>query len=237
MELIHNHNDFLVFNKSEGIDFHNNETEKGFFTLALEWAKREGITEELFPLHRLDKVTSGLIIFAKTKEVAATFGKLFEEHKIEKFYLALSDKKPKKKQGTITGDMDRSRRATWKLLKTKENPAVTQFVSYGLGDGIRLFLLRPLTGKTHQLRVALKSLGSPIIGDPLYHSKEHSIDTPDRTYLHAAVLRFNYKEEEFHFVNLPVEGTLWQIPNTLTEITTPWNLHWPKVKHFKSPKQ
>jgi len=61
--------------------------------------------------------------------------------------------------------MLKARRGAWKLARSKESPALTEFVSTSLGQGLRLFLLRPYTGKTHQLRVAMKSLGAPIIGD------------------------------------------------------------------------
>lgn len=58
--------------------------------------------------------------------------------------------------------MERSRRASWKLINSKENPAVTQFFSTAAQGGNRLFLCKPHTGKTHQIRVALKSVGSGI---------------------------------------------------------------------------
>lgn len=109
----------------------------------------------------------------------------FEERTIQKFYVAITDAKPSKKMGTISGDMVKSRRSQWKLTRTNENPAITRFLSCPLdfaelepGGGAarrhHAVLLRPLTGKTHQLRVALRALAAPIIGDPLYHPAEAS---------------------------------------------------------------
>lgn len=172
-------------------------------------------------------MTSGLILFAKNQHTAAQFGQLFEGHKVEKFYLAISKDKPKKKQGSIKGDMIKSRRSAWKLLRSSKNPANTQFFSYGLGDGSRLFLLRPLTGKTHQLRVALNSIGAPIAGDHIYNVS----DNADRGYLHAYALKFELNDHTYQYIQAPTSGLLFNsvnVQNKLSELTAPWQLNWPK---------
>jgi len=152
---------------------------------------------------------------------------------VHKYYVALSAKRPKKKMGTVSGEMTRARRGAWRLVKrpsTDESDearddnegddstrvtrngspqvATTKFVSRGLlkpksaerdsrggrdetkknARALRFFALRPLTGRTHQLRVALKSLGAPILGDALYAGKEEA-RKEDRAYLHAAAVR------------------------------------------------
>ena len=61
--------------------------------------------------------------------------------------------------------MQKARNGAWKLCQSKENPAITRFESVSCEPNLRLFILKPQTGKTHQLRVAMKSLGSPILGD------------------------------------------------------------------------
>ncbi|MDQ6586783.1 MAG: hypothetical protein Q5539_07740, partial [Haemophilus parainfluenzae] len=71
---------------------------------------------------------------------------------------------------------------------------------------LRLFILKPQTGKTHQLRVAMKSLGSPILGDALYGKNTEKID---RTYLHAARLQFEFKGQAFDVFTPPKEGERW----------------------------
>lgn len=167
-------------------------------------AKQLGV-EQVWLVHRLDKITSGLLILALNKEAAANFYTLFEQHKIQKTYWAISDKKPKKKQGKIVGDMQKSRNGAWKLCHSKENPAITQFTSCRIDPPLRHFILQPKTGKTHQLRVAMKSLGSPILGDSLYSGSES-----DRVYLHAHQLEFNYQNEHFYVQALPESGQIWQ---------------------------
>ena len=86
-----------------------------------------------------------------------------------------------------------------------ENPAQTRFTSQSAGSGRRLFVLQPLTGKTHQLRVAMKSIGSPIIGDTLYGG------TPaERLYLHAWRLSFPFRGEVYCVEAPP--GDTWSLP-------------------------
>jgi tRNA pseudouridine32 synthase/23S rRNA pseudouridine746 synthase len=152
----------------------------------------------LYPVHRLDRLTSGILLFALNKHTASELGKLFENHEIYKMYVAITGSKPRKKQGTIRGDMVKSRRGTWKLLRSKSNPAVTRFISTSFQPGKRVFLLFPQTGKTHQLRVALKSISAPILGDTLYGSIDENRQY-DRMYLHAWKLQFTLDKKHYNF--------------------------------------
>ncbi|MCP2040640.1 tRNA pseudouridine32 synthase/23S rRNA pseudouridine746 synthase [Neisseria sp. HSC-16F19] len=135
----------------------------------------------LWLVHRLDRVTSGVLLLAEDAAAAAALGQRFAHGRIRKTYWAVAEGKPAKKQGWIKGDMAKARRGAWKLLRSLEQPAVTYFDSRSLGPGLRFYRLNPTTGKTHQLRVALKSLGCPILGDTLYGAR-----AADRVYLHAA---------------------------------------------------
>lgn len=220
--------DFVVVAKSAGINFHDEEQQgSGLFSQVKKQLKIEFSVTELYPIHRLDKMTSGLILFAKNIKSAQIFGQLFEAHSVEKYYLAISDSKPTKKQGLIKGDMAKSRRGMFKLLRSMDNPAITQFFSYPISNKQRLYLLKPHSGKTHQLRVALSSIGAPIIGDPLYNSNS----VADRGYLHAYALRFDYLGTLYEFTLAPSEGDVYLTPtlqNKLAEIEQPWLLNWPK---------
>jgi len=223
------HPDFIVVDKDAGVNFHDEgDIGSGLFSQVKNQLKSATPEVELYPVHRLDKMTSGLVIFAKTLACAQTFGQLFQEHDIEKYYLAVSDKKPTKKQGLIKGDMAKSRRGMFKLLRTIENPAVTQFFSYSIPNKQRLYLLKPHSGKTHQLRVALASIGSPIVGDPLYYSTSPA----DRGYLHAYALKFTYLGESFEFTSLPTNGEYYlttEIVEQFLAIKKPWQLNWPRL--------
>lgn len=216
--LIFENDAFIIVSKRAGVNFHSEE-EAGF---VVQVSQQLGIP--LFPVHRLDKMTSGLVILAKNSETAAQFGKMFEAREIEKYYLALSMRKPKKKQGWVKGDMASARRGDYKLLTTMENPAITQFISCALRPHERFFLVKPHTGKTHQIRVALKSLGSPIAGDERYAACDEA-RKEERGYLHAYALRFRLNDEEFSFVLPPDEGDRFLSDACKTQLDV-WNQPW-----------
>jgi len=186
--------------------------------------KQQQGLEELYPVHRLDKMTSGLVVFALNKATAQAFQRMFESHQIQKFYLAIADKKPKKKQGWIIGDMQSARRGSWKLAKSKEHPAKTQFLSFFIEPGLRLYLVKPITGKTHQIRVALKSIGAPILGDKRY-AEANKAKQMDRGYLHAFAIQFEFNDQLYQFVQVPDSGEAFLKPNCQSLIQT-WQTPW-----------
>ena len=235
-----------MVSKYQGVCVHTEDNVIGL----IEQLKNDFSCGTIYPVHRLDKVTSGLIICAKNHTAASELSQLFQNRQIEKYYLALSDQKPKKKQGLITGDMEKARRGSWKLCHSKDNPAITQFFSYSAGSGLRVFLLKPKTGKTHQLRVALKSIASPIIGDRLYGHQQNACKQADLVggiYLHAYTLRFHYQNEEYSFVDIPKHWVSeycdssvkangennkesgMGLNSVLEQYARPWLLPWPKV--------
>jgi tRNA pseudouridine32 synthase / 23S rRNA pseudouridine746 synthase len=203
-EIIENNPEFIIIDKPADISFHNENNQLGFYNQV-----KQQLAADLWPVHRLDKITSGLIIFAKNVEAAAKLGQLFENRAVEKVYLAISDQKPKKKQGKLAGDMQKSRNGSWKLSKRKTNPAITQFKSGSIAPNLRLFWLIPKTGKTHQLRVALKSIGAAILGDSRYSGSQS-----DRAYLHAFQLKFNWQQRELCFHCWPKQGRLFKLEQT-----------------------
>ncbi|MCK5881725.1 MAG: RNA pseudouridine synthase [Sinobacterium sp.] len=168
------------------------------------------------PVHRLDKETSGLWLIALTGEANQLLSQAFQKKSVKKAYLAIVDAQGiKKKQGRIIGDMGKSRRKSWRLLKSKQNPAKTQFTSVSLQQGLRLVWLAPSTGKTHQLRVAMKSNSSAIIGDDIY-----ALETApqfDRLYLHAYALAFTYGDNMFEFTEAPKTGQYF-LQESFTEV-------------------
>jgi len=221
-QLLEHNTDFVLINKSPGITV---QAEDGAPGLLQRVAADLGL-EKLYPVHRIDKMTSGLLIMAVTTEANRQLSEKFRLREMEKFYLAISDKKPRKKQGAVIGDMEKSRRGAWKLMPSSANPAISQFFSTSLKPGLRLFIIKPHTGKTHQIRVALKSVGSAIVGDPLYHSS----DDADRGYLHAYSLRFNWQGEMRSYQCLPQQGALFldeSFTRALQAYQEPWGMAWP----------
>ena len=221
IDLLFENEAFIVADKPAGVSFHSEEGPG----LVVQLCEQLGV-DQLYSVHRLDKMTSGLLILAKSSQTANALSRLFEERKIEKFYLAISLRKPKKKQGWIKGDMAASRRGSYKLLGTNENPAVTQFISTSLRIHERFFLVKPHTGKTHQIRVALKSLGSPGAGDIRYAASDEA-KTEERGYLHAYALRFTLEGEHYVFVCPPKVGERFLSPECRQQLglwSQPWEL-------------
>ncbi|WP_017445303.1 pseudouridine synthase [Gayadomonas joobiniege] len=221
IELVYEHADFYVFNKPAGCDFHDDQGQSGFFSLV----KQAYPSETLYPVHRLDKETSGLLIVARHLSAEHALKHCFQNHLINKYYLAIGPAKARKKQGCIKGDMQRSRNKSWRLLKSQQHAAITYFKSFSLTPGKRLYLLKPISGKTHQLRVMMKSIAAPIDGDCIYKGENSS-----RLHLHAAYLDFMYSGARIQIVALPQQAGFSAITEFVKHqpwLTEPWALDWP----------
>lgn len=193
----------IAVNKASGYTVQGEacEESKSYFK------KLEDEFGKLYVIHRLDKPTTGVLVYARSKEVASEMGELFQSEGIKKIYLALSSKKISKKQGWVKGSLVKSRRSSYKLSPGKENHSVSYFLNVFL-ESIqrRLFFVRIYTGKTHQVRVHLKSLGAPILGDHIYGT-----ETSDRMYLHSYLLEFTLNSKFYKIKCLPTEsGNFWK---------------------------
>ncbi|MCB6185182.1 TIGR01621 family pseudouridine synthase [Leeia sp. TBRC 13508] len=215
--------DFIVVNKMPGIPMHQEDNQPGLIDLI---RSQTGLSS-LFQIHRLDNLTSGVMVFGKSAAVASELGEAWQSKKVQKFYIALSSFKPSKKQGLIAGDMEKGRNGSWKLLRSKLNPALTRFFSASIAPGIRAFLLKPYTGKTHQIRVAMKSLGCPILGDGRY-----SGESADRGYLHAYQLAFALNGVSYRYQAIPNVGDKFSYPVLHSLLMNEWHqpelLNWPE---------
>lgn len=201
LRIVADHRDFVAIDKPAGVSVHRDQASQALVA-QLESQLGGG---KLYLVHRLDRMTSGVLLLARSAQACAELAALFAERCVGKFYVALSDRAPVRKQGLVRGDMVRSRNGSWRLTRTLQRPAVTQFFSYGVEPGLRLFVLRPATGRTHQLRVAMKSLGAPIIGDDRYGGS-----AADRGYLHAAALQFDWQGERQLLAAMPSGGELFR---------------------------
>lgn len=205
IEILLDTDHYLVINKPAGVS-HHNDPDDGSEGILNTVRTQLGPTypNRLYGVHRLDRVTSGILVLAKDAATASQLGLAFANGKVVKYYVGMSrHKATQKKQGWIRGHMFRGRRKSWYLRRqnTKDklhdtNYAQTRFFAAGLGhladetNPIRtLILFRPYTGKTHQLRVAAKSVGLPLLGDPIYSDGSCcGSHTVSRTYLHATGL-------------------------------------------------
>ena len=222
-QIIAGEKDFAVLYKAPGVVTQGSDSAHNLLAQArgvLDWP-------QVYPVHRLDAATSGLVLVANSAASCAELSAQFAQRKVEKYYLALLDRKPKKKQGLIKGDMAKSRQGSWKLLPSQQNPALTQFFSYGLTPELRLAVLKPLSGKTHQIRVAMKALAAPVIGDTRYGGTDS-----DRLYLHAYSLAFSHAGKRWQYTAAPKEGVLFAhnaVRDKLQSLGDLAALAWPQV--------
>lgn len=209
---------FLVLEKPEGWVVNRSETTRGRPTIQ-DWLEanfqfpvfefqfcRSGV------VHRLDKETSGLLLVAKTPEAFANLQKQFKERKVVKCYLALVHGKIQPEEGEINAAISRSpfdRKKFGVFLGGRE--AKTKYkvlsIKYKEGNFYSLVELEPKTGRTHQIRVHLKHIGHPVVGDDFYAGRKTAkLDRKwcGRQFLHASALTFFHPEtgEKLEFTSL-----------------------------------
>jgi 23S rRNA pseudouridine1911/1915/1917 synthase len=139
-------------------------------------------------VHRLDKGTSGVLVIAKTPGAAERLSRQFAERRVEKTYLALVRGSPKADSGVVRSTVGRDRRRPSRMSVTDPGrPAILEFKVLGRFPDDSLLEVRPRTGRTHQIRVQLASVGHPVLGDSTYEGPPG-----DRTFLHAFRLAFDH---------------------------------------------
>lgn len=203
ISIVYEDNNLLVINKPSGLITHpkNTEDKQDSVTgwLVEKYPETKTIGEDpLRPglVHRLDKDTSGLLVIAKNQDSFLYLKSLFQDKKIKKFYMALVCGKPKEPKGIIDDPMGRigMKRTTQLRDKKKlkdEKTAVTEYSTLKNFRDFTLLDVSPHTGRTHQIRVHLKSIGTPVAGDPLYgHGNQNKPEGPERLFLHAYKLKF-----------------------------------------------
>lgn len=150
-----------------------------------------GIGGELRPgiVHRLDRDTSGLILIAKNDETHLKLSRMLAERKIEKHYRAMVEGVPKDGEGRIELPIGRDPRDRKKMAVIPGGrEAVTEWRMLAEGRACALLDVRILTGRTHQIRVHMRSMNHPVCGDPVY-GFAHGVKTPC-LMLHAYSLSF-----------------------------------------------
>ena len=168
-------------------------------------------------VHRIDRDTSGLIVAAKSDAAHSGLSALFAAHDIDRQYLAIVSGRPKEAKATIATQIGRSphhRKKMDVLESGKGKHAITHYkVEHYLHEAA-LVRCTLETGRTHQIRVHMKHIGHPLIGDQIYNVRQKRIKSRpiysnfDRQALHAAVLGFIHPitEEKIYFEsNLPAD--------------------------------
>ncbi len=141
-------------------------------------------------VHRLDKETSGVILFAKTQKAYKWFVRQFKTHELNKTYYALVDGKPPTPTGRIEAPIERDQKVRTRMavgLHGSGKDAVTEYYTRESFSKHTLLDVHLITGRTHQIRVHFSYLGIPVVGDTLYGKRNPSIEM-GRFFLHAHTL-------------------------------------------------
>ena len=191
LDILHHDSALLIVNKPAGL-LSVPGKDPGKEDCLIERLRR--VFPEVLLVHRLDCDTSGVMVFALTKAAQGNLGQQFEKRQTKKVYLARLWGLLEPKEGTVDLPLcvDWPNRPRQHVNHEQGKPAVTDWrVQRHDGKTTRVRLM-PLTGRSHQLRVHMLSLGHPILGDPIYATGE-ALDYP-RMMLHAESLRLRHPE-------------------------------------------
>ena len=205
MDILYEDKELLVINKPAGLLTIATEKEmfKTLYHQAREYVKKQNPKNKIFIVHRLDKDTSGLIVFAKNEKVKKELQDNWNKKAYVREYLAIVEGKVKKKKGKIESYLLEDR--TFKVCITSSSKgglAVTHYETLAVTKSYSLLRISIDTGKKNQIRVQLSSIGHPIIGDKKYGSKKNPLG---RIGLHASVLKLKNKKEYSWFAKIPKE--------------------------------
>ena len=184
--IIFENNNFIIINKWDGIPTQGGSKVKCSINDII-----KDTSNDYNLVHRLDKDTSGLLIVSKNLIYTKLFGQMFKKKQIKKKYLSICEGVPKKHDSLITFNVVDKKKPD--VLKE----AITKYKVISYKDNISIITFEPLTGKKHQLRIASKYLGCPIIGDTKYNAKKNY--DKEILKLNSYLLQFKIEDEIFNF--------------------------------------
>tara|TARA_X000000950_G_scaffold259673_1_gene328273 strand:- start:183 stop:1148 length:966 start_codon:yes stop_codon:yes gene_type:complete len=192
----------LVINKPSGIPVQGGNNVNFNIDLILPVLCKNNNSIRL--VHRIDKNTSGILLLAKSKQVAQDITMLFKENKIKKKYLTIVVGKLKKSTGKITLPLTKKKIAGMEKMVVDYNSKEKAETKYNVIDykkGLSLLEVYPKTGRKHQIRVHLQSINHPILGDNKYNktNDDNKKISSERMHLHAKEIQFVLKNNKYFF--------------------------------------
>lgn len=191
LKLVYEDDDIIVVNKGYGLLSMGTDNKKDgtAYSILRDYLKWQDPRNKLFIVHRLDRDTSGLMLFAKSVEAKERMQHNWNNMVLSRKYLAVVEGKPEQSEGEIRSYLaENSRFEVYSTNNPEEGQlAITRYKALKSGNGYTLMEMSLDTGRKNQIRVHLKDLGHPIIGDKRYGAKTSPIH---RMALHAQTLRF-----------------------------------------------
>jgi 23S rRNA pseudouridine1911/1915/1917 synthase len=193
LEVIYEDGDILLIHKPEGLltVATTDEKERTAFAYIREYLRKSRTRQKLFIVHRLDKLASGILVFAKSEKVQSLLQGVFSRHDIQRKYWAIVEGRVDKDSGTIRSRLaeDRSLRMHSTENERYGKPAVTHFRVLRRLQRLTVLEVTLETGRKNQIRVHLSEMGHPIVGDRAYGSTQNPLG---RLGLHAFLLGFEH---------------------------------------------
>lgn len=174
IEIIYEDNDIIVINKPAGMSVTKNRARQPQLVDYLSGQIGNEATSHLRLVHRLDKDTSGVMILAKNRPAQRKFADYFFDRLVKKTYLAIVKGAVISAKGVVNEPLARSKKngELMRIVKRGGKESVTEWLLLADFGLVSLLAVNPLTGRTHQIRIHLASIGLPLAIDPLYGGKE-----------------------------------------------------------------
>ena len=198
--ILENNDDFIVIDKSSGVPVQGGTKSKKNLIDILASSEFFKDTKP-FPVHRLDKETSGIMIISKNHNSARLLTTLFRLRKIHKTYLAICHGHISKKKGELKNEL-----ITFENNKKKIEKAITYYKVLSETDTTSFLELKPVTGRKHQLRKQLAIIDNPIVGDKKYILSNKKIKSDKDLMLHAYSLKFYINNKKFFYKASPPDA-------------------------------
>ena len=188
--VLYKNNQLIAFNKPPNVPVQDDKSQdKSLLALGEIYTK-----QKLHLIHRLDRPTSGVVLFAKTENALIALNEQFQHREVRKIYLAVVKEMPPKMEGTLVHFLRKNARQNRSIASATETPGSKRAeLTYAYRksiDNYHLLEIELITGRHHQIRAQLSAIGCPIKGDDKYGFKRAN---PDRSiHLHARKLRFTH---------------------------------------------
>ena len=191
--LIDDNDEFVVINKKAGVSVQGGTKSKNNL---IDIFSNSALFKDTKPysVHRLDKETSGVMLFAKNYNSAKLLTSLFRLRKIHKTYLAICHGIFKNKKGEIRGNL-----VKYEKEKKITELAITNYNVISSNNFFSFLELKPITGRKHQLRKQLSFMGNPIVGDDKYNIVKSKNKSEKKLMLHSYKIKFFINNEKYNF--------------------------------------